>query len=321
MTIVANGGITYMPSVTNIMSYATANCLSTFTNGQSARFRDALNTLGVLQPVQQLSVAISVPNAVCSSTNYTLLGVPPGAAITWTTSSNIQIANGQGTTTVSLQPASGGPGTISVSVSICGTTYTDTRSVTVGPPIFAYFTVNGQPTSNATVCVNNFASIETLPFDANSSYTWSLSNPGNAYLTNYGNANTAFNAYTADCYGLTLQISNVCGTTQAGLTICAQNCFARYAVQPNPAKDYLTVEFENVDNADALPDEIALLAEASTKPVKTVNVQETFSRKTFKNGKQIEIDVRGLPRGTYYLHIKNSRRKDKEVDAIRVLLE
>lgn len=45
------------------------------------------------------------------------------------------------------------------------------------------------------------------------SYNWSLSNPGNAYLTNYGSADTAFNAYVADCYGLSLQISNACGTT------------------------------------------------------------------------------------------------------------
>lgn len=72
------GGITYNPDPQNYMSYATANCLSHFSNGQGVRFRDALTNNSTLQPIQQISVSISGPGTLCSSSNYTLLGTPPG---------------------------------------------------------------------------------------------------------------------------------------------------------------------------------------------------------------------------------------------------
>ena len=76
-----------------------------------------------------------------------------------------------------------------------------------------------------------------------------------------------------------------------------------------------------MDNIDALPDEIILLSEASMKPVGSVNFRESPGQKAFKNGNQVVIDVRDLPRGIHYLHIKNSRRQDEKVDMIRILPE
>lgn len=272
--------------------------------------------------LQQVSNAANIvgSGSICNNESYFVNNQPLNTSLTWSSSNpSALFINNSGVAT--RQNNFNGQVTITATVANACGSGNISRFVTVGPPQVGYITVNGQPTSNATVCVNNFASLEALPFDANSSYSWSLSNPGNAYLTNYYNASTAFNAYTADCYGLTLQVSNSCGTTQAALSICAQNCFARYTVYPNPAKDHIAVEFENIDNADALPDDITLLSEKSTKPVKTVNVQDAFSQKAFKNGNQIELDVRDLPRGIYYLHINNSRRKDNQVDAIRMVLE
>lgn len=262
---------------------------------------------------------ITGPAALCSSNTYQAIGGSVNGNWTWTTSPNINLNTTTGQT-VTATPTGNGIGWIEITQTV-GCPITFRRYLTTGPPQIGYIAVDGQPTSNATLCVNNFASVEALPIDYNSSYNWSLSNSGNAYLTNYGSASTAFNAYIADCYYLTLQITNACGSTQTGVTICAQNCFARYIVYPNPAKDYVTVEFENIDNADALPDEIALISEKSTNPIKTVNVQESFNRKTFKNGNQVQFDIRDLPRGIYYLHIKNSRRQDKKLDIIRILLE
>lgn len=99
------------------------------------------------------------------------------------------------------------------------------------------------------------------------------------------------------------------------------DCFARYTTYPNPSKDYIIVEFEGIDRAESLPDEISILTEQSIKPLKTINVQNIFNHQTLKNGNRIEIDVRDLPRGTYYLHIKNNRRKEQKLDAIRVVLK
>jgi len=300
----------------NYMDYTNDACMNLFTTGQSDRMKSLFLPGNARDGFISWS-DIAGNATICDNNTHTYSVNSTGTSFNWTVSGNLTITSGQGTSQITVVRAFNGPATVSVtSQGLCSS-----RSVRVGPPEIGYFSVNGQPTSNATVCVNNFASVETLPFDAAASYSWTLSNQGNAYLTNYFNANTAFNAYVADCYVLTLQASNVCGTTQASLTICAQNCFARYTVYPNPAKDHVTVEFESVTDAEALPDEITLVSEASGGTVRTVNVQETFSRKTFKNGNQIRFDVKDLPRGRYYVQVKNSRRKDKEVEVIRILLE
>lgn len=257
------------------------------------------------------------PNLICTGGTFSL--EPGNLSVTW--SSNLPTVlsinnNGQAT--------AHGNGLVTISATFidgCGTTRTESRTVNVGAPSFSNFLVNGQSTSNATICVNNFASIEALPVDPLGNYSWSISSSGNAYLTNYFSASTAFNAYTADCYGLTLQVSNACGTTQSNLTICAQDCFARYTISPNPAKDVLNVVFEPTDNNAALPDEITLVSEQALRTVRTVNVQELAQTASFRQNQKVSFEVTELPRGIYYIQVKNSRRKDKELDVIRILLE
>ncbi len=267
-----------------------------------------------VNPINQLS---GTTGLICSATQFQ---IPISSSYyNWSVPSGNASISGSGNT-VTVAPNIGS-GYITISVSV-DNGYTYNITVYTGPPPFAYVAVNGQPTSNATVCVNNFASIEAQPFVATASYTWSLSNPGNAYITNYYNANTAFNSYTADCYYLSLQISNACGSTQSTLTICSQNCFARYTVQPNPARDYLIVQFDEVDKVDALPDNIELYSDSSTKPIRAVNIQEAYNKKALKDGNKIQFDVQDLPRGTYYLHVTNSRQtKEKQLEKIRVILE
>lgn len=187
---------------------------------------------------------ISDSASICDNNNYTCSVTSGGSSFNWTVSSNLSIVSGQGASQITITKIFNGPATVSVrNQEVCST-----RSIVVGPPQFAYFTVNGQPTSSASVCVNDYASVEALPF-LNASYAWSLSPLGNASLTNYYCASTAFTSYIADCYLLSLQISNACGSTQVNLTICAQNCFVSYKVYPNPAKDYVTVESDKIEHA------------------------------------------------------------------------
>lgn len=99
------------------------------------------------------------------------------------------------------------------------------------------------------------------------------------------------------------------------------NCFAAYSTYPNPSEDYLIIEFEDINEARSLPDQIDLLSEKSTIPIKTVDVQEIYAQNGLLNGGRIEIDVKDLPRGVYYLHVKNSRREENKLDAIRIVLK
>ena len=314
-------GITYNPNPQNFMSYATPNCLSMFTAGQVAVFRDALNFQSNVQSIQQLSASINGNGAVCSSNVYTIQGAAPGATVTWSVSPNIQIVSGQGTTSVTLQATGSGTGTVGASVSICGTTYNaSTIAVNVGSPTISGFKVNGQPFSNGNICQNSQQYIEALSSPYNT-YAWSIQSPNPSHASISSSGNTAiFQAYYAECFGVSVTAQNSCGSTQSGLTFCAQNCYARYTVYPNPAQDQVSVEFEQIDNAEALPDEIMLMAENSTKPVKTVNVQDDYQNKRLLNGKSVMINVKDLPRGTYYLHIRNNRNQENPIDKIRILL-
>jgi hypothetical protein len=97
--------------------------------------------------------------------------------------------------------------------------------------------------------------------------------------------------------------------------------FSIYTVYPDPAQDFVTIEFDQVDKVEALPDEITLISENSTKPVRKANPQSEYQNSKLIDGKSIALNVKDLPRGIYYLHIINSRRQDKPLDRIRILLE
>ncbi len=192
----------------------------------------------------------------------------------------------------------------------------------IGKPQVNFFTVNGQ-TGFTTMCLGNSQDIQTNAFGSPSSYHWYVSsgNGGDAYLTDYGGGRAYFNTYIPGCYGLTLEMTNECGTSTDGLTICAQDCFSPYRITPNPGKDKVSIVFEDVQKKEALPDYLELVSEKSMNTVRRINVNEVFEAKAFKND-TIEFDVQELPRGVYYLRVANSRQiKEKQVEMIRLLFE
>lgn len=117
----------------------------------------------------------------------------------------------------------------------------------------------------------------------------------------------------------TIRATNNCGTATRNPTFTASSGFRAF---PNPAKEELTVEFDNTAYQEALPVALEIVSEKQMKTVRTVNVQDVFTRKAFKNGKQIEFDIRDLPRGVYYLKMLNLRQeKEKQVEMVRLVFE
>lgn len=264
--------------------------------------------------------SISGPSILCTSGAYTLNNVPAGVPVTWsvTTPSGVTPTSGSGNV-ANLTMVNPEDVTLTFRIG-CNATRGITRRLLVGPPQFGGFLVNGQSTSNGTGCTNSYIPIAAVPNDPSASYYWSQSDP-NGFIANASQSSTAFTGYNGSCYYLNVGISNACGSRSEYLTICLSDCFAKYTVYPNPAKDFITVDFDKIESVESLPDEIVLMSEKSTKPVKNIDVQALYQRNGLKNGKQVEIDAKALPRGTYYLHIKNSRLKENKVDVIRILLE
>ena len=147
---------------------------------------------------------------------------------------------------------------------------------------------------------------------------WAVSDPANTYF-NYSGPTAYFNSYVNNCYGITVNVSNCFGSVQKGITICVDYCGARVAtshtVFPNPAREVVNIEFDNVDDFSTLPSTILLVSEKSGKQVKSVNALKQYAN--FKENKKLAIDVSDVPRGTYYLHMG---RPNGETTKTRLIL-
>jgi len=263
---------------------------------------------------------ISGPSTICPSASYSVTNQPSGTTVSWSsnntsvltinasTGAATRVGNGQVVITANISYVSG-----------CAA-FRVTKTVNVGKPIIS-FTVNGQPFQNGQVCVGSSNYIDVVGHDPMNSYVWSLQSGSNGSLSGSG-PSASFSNYTIQCSGISLVASNSCGTTSTGLTICTKSCFmSAYKVYPNPAQDFLDVTFENTNALEALPEQIVLYSEKSSAPVKTVVVKEVYNQGAFKNGNTVEMQVKDLPRGTYYLHIIPQNDSDQKTDKIRILLE
>lgn len=187
------------------------------------------------------------------------------------------------------------------------------------------FSVNSQtynPSTNGTICTGSNQAIQ-ADIAGSTSTNWSITsgNAYNAYLSAYGNQ-ASFTAYGSGYFNIFLDATNSCGTGNSSLSFYSYDCYYKYSFSPNPASDQVTVQFEKVDKAEALPDQINLYSEKSTKPVKTINVQEIYQKKAFVDGVKVEIPIKELPRGVYYIKVFNSRKSaDKQVESTRIIIE
>jgi hypothetical protein len=75
-----------------------------------------------------------------------------------------------------------------------------------------------------------------------------------------------------------------------------------------------------MQNLYGLPETIKLYSESSTIPVKLIRVADIYNKKEFKDGNKVEINVKDLPRGTYYLHIESKSNSEK-IEKMRILLQ
>ena len=90
---------------------------------------------------------------------------------------------------------------------------------------------------------------------------------------------------------------------------------------PNPAKDLLTLEFTTLKFSESLPSKIEILSEHHTKPVIYVPVREIYDKNGFADDNKIQIDVKNLSRGIYYLHVSPALNSHEEKSIVRILLE
>lgn len=173
------------------------------------------------------------------------------------------------------------------------------------------------PYSNNSVSLYNWYN---LYAPGNHTISWTIQNNGsNAYIvyTNGNNGVTISSGSNQGGFALIASKSNICGSIQRYYGFYASNG-NNYRIYPNPATDILSIEVEKTDKIDDLPDSIELFSESSTFSVKSVKPKELYERKLLEN--KIEILVKDLKRGTYFLHIQTDRNKERPKEIIRVIL-
>ncbi|WP_273214791.1 T9SS type A sorting domain-containing protein [Runella zeae] len=264
---------------------------------------------------------------LCASESATLTASASNAtSYNWTATGSARV-NGSTSATgssVTLTGAGNGPGTYSVKSysSACGAESNNAASAQIhlGLPTYSSMLANGSP-FYGNMC--NGASIYfTALNEGATSYNWEITsgNGSNAYLTGYSNGTAYFNSYVNDCYGIDIDFTNRCGTYSDGITVCVDNCFARYAVYPNPVTNQISIELGETKNKKTLPQRVDLFEEKSTKKMRTVDVRDAFEKKSLKADGILTINVEDLPRGVYYLHITNNETAGDKLVVQRVVL-
>lgn len=243
-------------------------------------------------------------SALCSGTrNFSVQNIP-GGSYTWTTSSTLTITSGAGTNqiTVARNGSSAGVGWVQVQISTpCSTVPATRRS--------SNFIV-GTTVSNPNYWL----------FDASSSM-WQLSynaQPGATSTYAVVSGSATLSPHINDCYVTTpggavisLTSTTSCGSAVHYFYLPANG--GMFKVFPNPAKDMLTLQVKNGGIMEEYPSQVIFYSQINQNRVKTVDINQ----KSIKNGNKIEVDVRDLPRGLYYLHVVSKKGTEK----IQILLE
>ena len=185
-------------------------------------------------------------------------------------------------------------------------------------------TFNISSTFNTTLCAGRGYCLTVSTADNNYPYEYggTMTSNTTVFFTTYNTAKDkiCFGRNQTGQYNLQIYAPSACGYNSRTIYVTVVNCYSGYRVAPNPAQDVVSVTFDSADGKQALPASIELLGEKSTKALRSIDVGSAFDKKQL-TGNKIELDVKDLPRGTYYLHLKYPQTSGEvKTDQVRILL-
>lgn len=268
---------------------------------------------------------INGADIVCWNANYTLDATPSGATVTWA-SSNPSLLYIDSSTGSATKMGALGEVTITATVSKgCGSVQLR-KTVWVGKPDMAmeFNTVTAAPSSTVYVGADSYNSLEIItnsPVGSTTFNTTDYAGSGSISITinNSSTSNPEIYVHNGSSYGYrTIQVSasNTCGSTYEELNLEMFSLFK--TAYPNPAKDYLTIEFNNINDKNTLPDAIELINEKSTKRELALSIDDIQKDSKNLNGNKYKLDISKFERGVWYLQAK---KKNHKTEVIRLLFE
>jgi hypothetical protein len=104
-----------------------------------------------------------------------------------------------------------------------------------------------------------------------------------------------------------INATNICGSSARNVTFVVRSSYRIFS-SANVKKD-LTIEFDNIEYSESLPQSIKIFDEKSTKEEKEIFVRDQYDKKQLIEGKRLNIDVSSLSRGNKILHFYYNRTK------------
>ena len=256
------------------------------------------------------NLEMSGPSEICTQGTGLFqysINVPAWVPITWTSSNpSLLHMHPDGAVTKSDNT---GQALITATVTVCGSTpIIFTKYVMVGPPPAVSMNITGvAPYGAVDVVATNFSNV---------TYSWYRDN---VFLQNTaGNSGTLNGGSCGTNHYLTVQITNSCGSSTSSPAFYSYPC-SFMSVYPNPTNDILTFEFASDVVKESLPQEIKLFNEQSIC-VRSLN-PAIMDKSYFTDGNKLLLNVRDLPKGTYYLHVFPTEQSGKDKEVIRILLQ
>jgi len=199
-------------------------------------------------------ISISGPSTVCSSSTFSIIGLPPGVGFVWNRSSNLSVNSGQGTANYSVSKTGNGNGWVEVRfIDDCGTTNAIRKNLWLGSPA----AVGLSPTSTS-ITIGQAKTITVTSTNGSSgNISWSKTGTSAVFLS-YTNSNAVVEGRFSGTTTIRATTSNACGSTSGVTTVSVtsgggggggggDDCLPSpcppdpLSVYPNPSEDYFII--------------------------------------------------------------------------------
>jgi subtilisin family serine protease len=278
--------------------------------------------------LQQLTTPITGPNSFCTSQNYTTNNPSTSWSLTLLSGATASLSGTTGSS-VTVSASGSGKAILYASRSVCESTVKVSKEINYGAPLKSLLSVRGtssignpnQPGDygirydGQNVCgVNNKAALTNIEWQVSSSVS-SMQEGSMACAMDFPvGAGQTIRFGSAGTKSIRVRARNACGwsewTDWAAFTVNVSGSGKfNYVYYPNPANNTINVGYSNSEN------KIMETRSKGGKPF-SVKLYDDFGKVLINNssdeGAEIQLDVRNLTNGTYYLHITSDGETEKK---------
>lgn len=255
-------------------------------------------------------------NSITATSNYNFQGTHP-INLVWQAYGGVTVNGASSYTqtgtssTVTIANISNGSYSVKAVIPSCGNLESAVKNVKLGPPVI----------TNPNYWL----------FDPGSNM-WQFSQtpggPGVTYSFYVSSGSAVLNPMSQDCYITTSGGATICATATNSCGTGTPYCFyippaGGYfkTVYPNPTTDLLSIEFSGDLSSHTISYDLILYSEKSMEAVRRYTYEDLLTSDSFQSKQKLEMDVKEIPRGVYYLHLIPDPKSKMPIQKVRVILD